>query len=95
MAVSTTVNLDEDDPKVGAARDAERTAYEHYGLDAIEHYLEIAEWGTRVRSIEVGAGPPLVLICGGGGQGDAVAPSASRARWVHVLRHGPSGRWTE
>lgn len=69
MAVSTTVTLDEDDPKVGTARDAERTAYEHYGLDPTEHYLDIAEWGTRVRAIEVGGGPPLVLICGGGGKG--------------------------
>ena len=76
MSVKTTVSLDKDDPKVRAARDAEQTAYEHHCLDRSEHYSEIAEWETRFRVVEVGDGPPSVLIMGGEGKG---------MQWLPVL----------
>lgn len=64
-----TVKLDDSAPDVRQAREAERSAYEYYGLDATEHDIEIDELGTRIRAVEVGEGPPLVLINGGEGKG--------------------------
>lgn len=69
MGIKTTASLEKDDPKVQAAREAEQTAYEHYGLTPTEHYIEIADLATRIRVVEVGDGPPLVLINGGEGKG--------------------------
>jgi pimeloyl-ACP methyl ester carboxylesterase len=61
--------LDYDDPLVQAARAAERDAYHHYGLDFTEHFIEIPALDSRVRVVEVGDGPPVVLIQGGEGKG--------------------------
>lgn len=61
--------LDRDDPRVEAARAAERAAYEHYELEPEDHYLEVPELALQIRVVEVGAGPPVVLIPGGHGPG--------------------------
>ncbi|MDX1746515.1 MAG: alpha/beta hydrolase, partial [Halobacteriales archaeon] len=52
-----------------SARAAEQKAYSCYGLDHREHFVEIAELESRIRVVETGDGPPLVLICGGEGMG--------------------------
>lgn len=69
MSVNTTISLEAEDPQVQAAREAEQKAYEHYGLTPTEQYIEIDDWGTHIRAVTVGTGPPLVLICGGEGKG--------------------------
>lgn len=60
--------LDRDDPRVRAARAAEARAYDHYGLEFQEHFLGVPELGLDVRVVEVGSGPPVVLIPGGIGE---------------------------
>lgn len=71
MASTTaeTVKLDDNNAQVREAREAEQAAYEYYGLNPTEHYIEIADLDTRIRAVEVGEGPPLVLINGGEGKG--------------------------
>lgn len=64
-----TETLDRDDPAVQAAREAEIAAYDYYGIDHTEHYIELNDLGTRIRVVESGEGPPLVLIMGGRGKG--------------------------
>ncbi|WP_162562647.1 alpha/beta fold hydrolase [Salinigranum rubrum] len=61
--------LDRDDPTVRAARVAEKRAYEHYGLDFSEHLVGVPELDLEIRVVEVGAGPPVVVIPGGIGEG--------------------------
>lgn len=64
-----TIKLDESHPHVRNAREAERAAYEYYGIEPTEHYIELDDFDTRIRAVEVGDGPPLVLINGGEGKG--------------------------
>lgn len=61
--------LDRDSSGVEAARSAERAAYAHYGLEPAEHLVDLPELGCRLRVVEAGDGPPLVLIIGGEGTG--------------------------
>jgi pimeloyl-ACP methyl ester carboxylesterase len=61
--------LDRDDPRVRDARSAERRAYEHYGLEFDEHFIDVEPLGGRFRVLEIGTGPPVVLVPGGVGYG--------------------------
>lgn len=60
---------EDDDPRVAAARSAERAAYDRYGLEYAEEFVEIPELNSDIRVVECGAGPPLVLVIGGAGTG--------------------------
>lgn len=72
--------LDHDDPRARAAHTAEQDAYRHYGVEPEEHYVEIPELGLQIRVVEVGTGPPVVLIPGGHGPGMIWTP------FLHQLR---------
>lgn len=61
--------LDHDDPRVEAARSAEARAYDAYGLDVTEHLVDVPSLALRVRVVEVGTGPPVVVVPGGVGYG--------------------------
>lgn len=73
---SSVHSLNHDDQRVEAARTAEHSAYEHYGFDPVDHFIEIPDLGLQIRAVEVGTGPPVVLICGGHGPG---------APWIPLL----------
>lgn len=66
--------LDRSDPRVAAARAAEKRAYAHYGLEYSEHFLDVGALNLRMRVVEVGSGPPIVLIPGGIGHGAVWLP---------------------
>lgn len=61
--------LDRDAPPVRAARSAERAAYRVFGYAPAEHYVRVPELDCEIRVLEVGSGPPLVLLPGGHGPG--------------------------
>lgn len=61
--------LDRTDPRVRTARRAEARAYEHYGLGFAERFVDVGALGGRVRVLEVGTGPPVVVLPGGVGYG--------------------------
>ncbi len=66
--------LNDNDPKVIAARDAEKQLFDFYGLQAKEHYILLPEQGIRVRVLEIGSGEPVVIVPGNTGD---VFPLAS------------------
>lgn len=61
--------LDRDDPRVQAAREAEQRAYEHYGIEFTDHFVDVPSLETRLRVVEVGTGPPVVMVPGDTGHG--------------------------
>lgn len=69
-----TSSLDASDSRIEAARRAEQRVYEYYGCDYTEHFVDVDELGLRMRVVEVGTGPPIVLITGGNGVGLEWAP---------------------
>jgi pimeloyl-ACP methyl ester carboxylesterase len=76
----TTTPLDRDDPRVTAARSAEREAYDYYGFDPDEYYIDVPELDLQIRVMEVGTGPPVVLLPGGQGPGGIWIPFLSELR---------------
>ncbi|AUV83437.1 hypothetical protein C2R22_18790 [Salinigranum rubrum] len=66
--------LDHDDPRVEAARRAERRAYEAYGLGVTEQFVDVSALDLHVRVVEVGTGPPVVVVPGGVGYGAVWIP---------------------
>jgi hypothetical protein len=68
------VALDQDDPRVIAARQAERRLYGYYGLAPARHLVALPRLGLRVRLTEVGSGPPVLVVPGNTGDGFPFAP---------------------
>lgn len=58
-----------DDPRLDAARSAERRVYDYYDIEFTEQYVDVAELNLRMRVVVVGTGSPIVLITGGTGVG--------------------------
>ena len=71
---TAALTLSDNDPKVIAARAAEKALFDHYGLRAKEHYVTLAQQGIRVRVLEIGNGEPVVIVPGNTGD---VFPLAS------------------
>lgn len=83
--------LERDDPQVIAARQAERRLYEHYGLKTKAHHVALSG-GRRVRVVESGDGPPLLLAPGGVGDGWIWAPLlAELAGYRLIVVNRPGG----
>jgi 2-hydroxy-6-oxonona-2,4-dienedioate hydrolase len=61
------LTLNDNDPRVIAARESEQQLFEHYGLQATVHYILLPEQGIRVRILEIGAGKPIVIVPGNTG----------------------------
>ncbi|MFD2935075.1 alpha/beta fold hydrolase [Spirosoma flavum] len=68
------LTLIDTDPRVLAARKAEKELFDFYGLQAKDHYVLLPEQGIRVRVSEIGSGEPLVIVPGNTGD---VFPLAS------------------
>jgi 2-hydroxy-6-oxonona-2,4-dienedioate hydrolase len=68
------LKLDDNDPRVIAAREAEQQLFDFYGLKAKDHYVFLAGQGIKVRVSEIGEGEPLVIVPGNTGD---VFPLAS------------------
>lgn len=64
---NTVSSLDHETRRVQAAREAEQAAYDHYGFNFTEHFVDMSDPDARFRVVEVGSGPPVVLIPGGEG----------------------------
>jgi pimeloyl-ACP methyl ester carboxylesterase len=71
MTTTLPLTLNEADPLVMAAREAEARLYADYGLSAPEQYVVLPGQGIRVRIVEMGSaignGPPLVIVPGNTG----------------------------
>lgn len=45
-------------------RQAERAVWDHYGLEPTERFVEVDEPAAVIRVVEVGSGPPLLVVHG-------------------------------
>ncbi len=89
-ATITRINLD--DPRSKAARDAEQRLFEYFGLDYRVHFVEMTEPNLRVRVLEVGEGPPLLMVPGGTGDAAFFAPlMAELSGWRIFAINRPGG----
>lgn len=66
--------LDREDSRVQATREAEQRAYEYYGIEGSDHFVDVPAFDIRIRVVEIGTGPPVVLIPGSFGYGVMWAP---------------------
>jgi pimeloyl-ACP methyl ester carboxylesterase len=71
----TTVNA-----SVERYRDAERILWNHYGLEPTERLVEVSSPAARLRVVEVGSGPPVLLVPGTGGTGPYWGPLVRELR---------------
>jgi 2-hydroxy-6-oxonona-2,4-dienedioate hydrolase len=80
------------DPRVSAAITTERDLFDHYGLSYTAHSIPIAEPNLRVRVLEVGSGPPVLIIPGGSGEAWQFAPlMAALKHWRFIVLNRPGG----
>lgn len=70
---NTTLTLSDDNPKVINARKAEKALFDHYGIEAKEHYVTLTGQQIKVRVLEIGDGEPLVIVPGNTGDAFVLA----------------------
>ena len=64
---------------------AERRLFQRYGLEYRSHYFQINEPSLRARVIEVGSGPPVLFVHGGGGVASGWVPLLAELEEFRVL----------
>jgi pimeloyl-ACP methyl ester carboxylesterase len=80
------------DPQVAAAQEAEDRLFDHYGLDVKTHFVEFEEPNIRVRVLESGSGPALLLVPGGVGDGWIWASLMAKLKgWRLIVVNRPGG----
>jgi pimeloyl-ACP methyl ester carboxylesterase len=57
-------------------RQAEQALWDHYGVQPTERFVEVDKPAARIRVVEVGSGPPLLVVHGTFGNGPAFAALA-------------------
>lgn len=88
--------MDGSDARVRAARDAERRLFDHHGLEHEEHFVELADPALRIRVLEAGEGPPVLLVPGGVGDAWIFASLMERLEGVRMLAvNRPGGGLSE
>jgi len=65
--IKEPLTISKTDPRVIAAREAEKQLFDNYGLQAKDHYIFLPEQGIRVRVSEIGTGKPIVIVPGNTG----------------------------
>ena len=68
------IRINQNDPLSQAALAAEQRYFAHYGLAYKSHIVEMNDPQLRLRVIEVGAGPPILMVPGGAGDAFIFAP---------------------
>jgi pimeloyl-ACP methyl ester carboxylesterase len=92
MTVYPQLTLQRTDPKVEAAQEAENRLFDHYGLDVKVHFVELDKPNIRVRVLESGSGPPLILVPGGVGDGWIwTSLMAKLVGWRLIVVNRPGG----
>jgi len=74
MVKNVALTLDDQDPRVAAARAGEKELYDFYGLSYTTRHIMLPRHGIRVRITETGEGPPVVIVPGNTGDGFPFIP---------------------
>jgi len=65
---TAVIPIDHEAPRSKALLAAEQALFAHYGLDHQVHFVTLAKPRLRIRVLEAGSGPPLLLVPGGTGE---------------------------
>lgn len=86
------IRIDQHDPRVVAAAEAEQRFFKHYGLDFKTHFVELKQPDVRVRVLEVGSGEPVLMVPGGAGDAFWFAPLIAELKgWRFLVVNRPGG----
>lgn len=91
MSQHQLLTLDEHDPRVIAARDAEERLFACYGLQARTRFVLLPRLGLRVRVNEFGTGEPVLIVPGNAGDAfpfTPLLPELQGRRIIMVNRPG-------
>ncbi len=87
---SSITRINHNDPVSQAALDAEQRYFDHYGLDYQSHMIKMSEPDLNLRVLEVGKGPPLLMVPGGAGDAFIFAPiMAQLSDWRMIAINRP------
>lgn len=96
MATHLHPILEQTDPQVKAAQEAEQKLFEHYGLAYEAKYIELNEPKIRVRVLEVGSGSPVLMVPGGVGDAWGFAPLMAQLTGYRIIAvNRPGGGMSE
>jgi 2-hydroxy-6-oxonona-2,4-dienedioate hydrolase len=88
----TITRINHDDPRSKATLEAEQRLFAHYGLSYKLHFVEMNEPDLRVRVLEVGQGPPLLMVPGGSGDAWIFAALMAELKgWRIIALNRPGG----
>lgn len=90
--MTLTMPLNHDEPRCVAALDAERRLFEHYGLSYRQHIVQLSHPALRLRVLEIGEGPPLLMVPGGAGDAAFFAALVAELEgWRAIVVNRPGG----
>jgi len=87
----TITHIDLDDQLSKNALDAERRLFDYYDLEYRIHYLQTDKLDLRLRVLEVGDGPPLLMVPGGSGDAMFASLMAELQGWRIIAINRPGG----
>ncbi len=82
---SPVTRIDHDDPLSKAALAAEQRLFGRYGLEYKVHFVEMQDPDLRIRVLETGEGPPLLMVPGGSGEAVFYAPLIAELKGWRIL----------
>lgn len=88
---AATIVASKEDARTVRYRAAEHAVWRHYGLTPSERFVQVGSPPARVRVVEVGSGPPLLVAHGTFGNGPAFAALVRELpdrRWLLIDRPG-------
>lgn len=96
MDKNHVLTLEEDDPRVVAARNAEQQLFAFYGLEASTRFVHLPRFGIRIRVTEIGSGKPVLIVPGNTGDVFPLAPLMAELRGRRIIAvNRPGGGMSE
>jgi 2-hydroxy-6-oxonona-2,4-dienedioate hydrolase len=96
MSQHQILTLDEHDPRVIAARNAEERLFACYGLEARTRFVFLPHQGIRIRVTEFGTGEPVLIVPGNTGDAFPLVPLMAELRGRRIIAvNRPGGGMSE
>ncbi len=96
MSQHQLLTLDEHDPRVIAARDAEERLFAFYGLEVSTRFVLLPRLGLRIRVNEFGTGEPVLMVPGNTGDVFPLASLMAELRGRRIIAvNRPGGGMSE
>jgi 2-hydroxy-6-oxonona-2,4-dienedioate hydrolase len=96
MADNDLLKLNDNDPRVVAARNAEQQLFDFYGLKAKTHYVRFPGLDIRMRVSEIGSGKPVMIVPGNTGDVFPLVPLLAQLKDRRIIAiNRPGGGLSE